>query len=68
LAFTENSTQVDFTFENVEIPENVTNARLAIELSTIASEPTGPFSMVETRSLDDEYTPGVFKVCYLTSP
>ena len=65
LAFTENSTQIDFTAENVEIPPNFTNARLAIELSTLASESAeSQFSMVETRSLDDEYTPGVFKVAY----
>jgi len=68
LAFTENSTQLDFTAENVEIPTNFSNARLAIELSALASEPTeSQFSMVQTRSLDDEYTPGVFKLIEVRS-
>ena len=62
LAFTENSTQVDFVFDRVETKESFTNARLAMELATVVSEPENQFTLNVSQSLDDEYTPGVFKV------
>lgn len=66
LMFTENSTQLDLIFENVET-EQFANARLGVELITIASEPNNPFSSSISHSLDDEYTPGVFKVWFILS-
>lgn len=62
LAFTENSTQIDFIFDRLETKESFTNARLAIELATVVSEPNSRFTLNVSQSLDDEYTPGVFKV------
>lgn len=62
LAFTENSTQIDFVFDHLEISESSSNARLAIELATVVSEPNSRFTLNVSQSLDDEYTPGVFKV------
>ncbi|XP_046441974.1 glycosylated lysosomal membrane protein A-like [Daphnia pulex] len=62
LAFTENSTQVDFVFDHVETKESFTNARLAMELAAVVSEPDSRFTLNVSQSLDDEYTPGVFKL------
>lgn len=62
LAFTENSTQIDFIFDRLETKESFTNARLAIELATVVSEPNSRFTLNVSQSLDDEYTPGVFKL------
>lgn len=61
LAFTENSTQVDFVFDHLEMVY-VPNARLAVEIATLVSEPNSQFTLNVSQSLDDEYTPGVFKV------
>ena len=60
--FTENSTQLDIVFDDVETRELFPNARLGAELVTVALEPKHPFSLSVSHSLDDEYTPGVFKV------
>lgn len=62
LAYTENSTQLDFIFDHLEFDANFSNLRIAMEMSTIASERDNFFSLDVSRSLDDEYTPGVFKV------
>ena len=62
LAFTENSTQVDFVFDHVETKKMFSNARLAMELAVVVSEPDNRFTLNVSQSLDDEYTPGVFKV------
>lgn len=62
LAFTENSTQLDLVFDNVLTGHSFPNHRLAVEIATIVSEPGSRFSVNVSRSLDDEYTPGVFKV------
>jgi len=60
--FTENSTQLDLIFEHVKVEKQFTNVRIGVELVTIASEPSNSFSSSISHSLDDEYTPGVFKV------
>ena len=53
---------MDFVFDHVEAKNSFTNARLAMELATIVSEPENRFTVNVSKSLDDEYTPGVFKV------
>jgi len=65
--FTENSTQLDIVFDDVETRELFPNARLGAELVTVALEPKHPFSLSVSHSLDDEYTPGVFKLIEIRS-
>jgi Lysosomal transcription factor, NCU-G1 len=60
--YTENTTQVDVVFDQVPSKHSYNNARLAMEIVTMVTEPSANFSMEISRSLDDEYTPGVFKV------
>ena len=67
LMHTENATQVDVVLGGVPNPAAFANGRLALELVTAVREPpaSGNFSLTVSRSLDDEYTPGVFKVSRL---
>jgi len=67
LMFTENSTQLDLIFEHVKVEKQFTNVRIGVELVTIASEPSNSFSSSISHSLDDEYTPGVFKLVEIKS-
>lgn len=70
LMHTENATQVDVVLGGVPNPAAFANGRLALELVTAVSEPpaSGNFSLTVSRSLDDEYTPGVFKLMEFDSP
>jgi len=67
LMFSENSTQIDLIFKHVETDEHFANARLGVELATTALEPNSPFTSSISHSLDDEYTPGVFKLVEIRS-
>ncbi len=57
---------MDFVFDHLKAKNNFTNARLAIELATVVSEPESQFTLNVSQSLDDEYTPGVFKVAIIS--
>ena len=62
LQFNENITQFDFTIDH--LTTNLSMSRFAIE-AVMVSEGQTSMKIDETRSIDDEYSPGVFKVPYL---
>lgn len=63
LQYSENITQFDFTLHNVWT--NLSASRFALEVMMIGQDKEG-MEMDKTRSIDDEYSPGVFvvSICY----
>ena len=59
LQFNENITQFDLTVDNLWT--NFSMSRFALEGIMVSNGKTG-MKIDETRSIDDEYSPGVFKV------
>ncbi|XP_076173147.1 glycosylated lysosomal membrane protein [Ptiloglossa arizonensis] len=60
---TENSTQVDIILDNVETNKSFSNSRFAIELLVVGEEnPDIPMFINLKKSLDDEYSPGIFEI------
>ena len=64
LQFNENITQFDLTIDHLWT--NLSMSRYAVELIMVGEGKTG-MKIDETRSIDDEYSPGVFKVIHLNS-
>lgn len=63
---TENSTQVDIILDNVETNKSFSNSRFAIELLVVGEEnPDIPMFINLKKSLDDEYSPGIFEVIFI---
>ena len=60
LMFTANNTQFDFVLDKYTPKFN--RSRFALEMSVIANYSSKPMEMDETHSIDDEYSPGVFRV------
>ena len=58
--FTLNSTVFDITIDNFTY-RDVGNGRIALELILINGQPVGRNSTRETSTVDDEYTPSVFR-------
>lgn len=66
---TENSTQVDFVFDNIQMNETFSNSRFAIELLIVGGgNPDKLMIMDRKKSVDDEHTPGLFEVIEVRTP
>ncbi|XP_041367916.1 glycosylated lysosomal membrane protein B-like [Gigantopelta aegis] len=61
LEFSENSTQFDLTIDNMK--PCCTRSRFALEVAMLTDPlDKAGFKMEETKSIDDEYSPGVFRM------
>ncbi|XP_062580068.1 glycosylated lysosomal membrane protein-like [Saccostrea cucullata] len=69
LQYDAESTQIDFTLQDIDTG-NSSSARWGLEAVLIGQDSTDkPMSIVTKKSVDDEYTPGVFQVSnWLTRP
>ena len=56
---TENSAQIDFTLQNIDA---FSSARWVLEAVFLSSDKTNRMGIDKSKSIDDEYTPGVFTV------
>ncbi|KAK2588272.1 hypothetical protein KPH14_004295 [Odynerus spinipes] len=66
---TENSTQVDFIFDNIQTNETFSNSRFAIELLMVGDGNPDRILVIDPKkSLDDEHTPGIFEVIEVRVP
>ncbi|XP_046332564.1 glycosylated lysosomal membrane protein-like [Haliotis rufescens] len=63
LLYNENVTQFDFTLDN--FMPSFSMSRFAVELAIISQSKKEDMSIEETKSIDDEYTPGVFRITNL---
>lgn len=64
-----NVTQMDIEFVNLTVNASIGSPRIAMELVLIANETsTRPFTISERKTLDDEHTPGTFKLIDIVSP
>ncbi|XP_038073610.1 glycosylated lysosomal membrane protein A-like [Patiria miniata] len=71
LQYTENSTQLDVTMQNVMnmIYTNYTNARFALEMVVVGRDnKSGTVNIKEDTSIDDQYTPGTFSTLNVRLP
>lgn len=60
LMYTANNTQMDFVLDKY-VPK-FNKSRFALEMTIIANHSSKSMEVDETESIDDEYTPGVFRV------
>lgn len=61
-----NVTQMDIEFVNLTA---INSSRIAIEMALIANETkTRPFTISVRKTLNDEHTPGTFKLIDIVSP
>lgn len=59
----ENATQIEFIFDNLETNSTFGRSRFAIELVMVSeSTPNVTMAIDSKKSLDDEHTPGIFEV------
>ncbi|XP_076682498.1 glycosylated lysosomal membrane protein isoform X2 [Andrena cerasifolii] len=66
---TENSTQVDITFDNMQTNRSFSHSRFAIELLVVGEgNPSIPMFVNPRKSIDDEHTPGIFEVVEVRTP
>lgn len=66
---TENSTQVDITFDNMQTNKSFSHSRFAIELLVVGEgNPSIPMFVNPRKSIDDEHTPGIFEVIFTERP
>lgn len=65
-----NVTQIDFEFMDlISSNHSFPSTRLAAEFVLVADESKKqPFQVSERKRLDDEHTPGIFKLIDITSP
>uniref|UniRef100_A0A1B0CDC9 Secreted protein n=3 Tax=Lutzomyia longipalpis TaxID=7200 RepID=A0A1B0CDC9_LUTLO len=69
LMHTENSTQIDLVLDTVQTNDSFPQPRFAIEVVLVAMEPKKDnYTVVVKKSLDDEFTPGIFKIVNVASP
>ncbi|CAC5378242.1 unnamed protein product [Mytilus coruscus] len=62
LQYTEDTSQFDFTLKNIDTG-NMSLSRFALESVLFSTDSAGgDMKFDETKSIDDEYTPGVFKI------
>lgn len=65
----ENSTQVDLSIENFETNKTFGNSRFAVEVLLVSDgKPDATISIDVTKNINDENTPGVFKVMEIKTP
>lgn len=72
LLHTENATEIDLILKDIRVEHDFTCPRMAVEVTLIAMEderdkPKGNFSLNIRRSVDDEFTPGIFELINLSS-
>lgn len=68
LLHTENSTEIDLILKDLRIQPNVSCTRLALGVTAVSmADPKGNFSLNTRRSVDDEFTPGIFDLINLSS-
>lgn len=69
LFHTENSTEVDFVLKDLRVARNFSCPRIALGLTMLSLDevPNGNFSINVRRSLDDEFTPGIFELINVAS-
>ncbi|XP_064620459.1 glycosylated lysosomal membrane protein B-like [Lineus longissimus] len=61
LLFNDNMTMFDFTIDHMK--PSYTNSRFALEMIMVTSDkPDDKMTVITKKSLDDEYTPGIFKI------
>ena len=60
LIYNANNTQFNFALDNFVPTFN--KSRFALEMSVVANKSSHDMSVEETKSIDDEYSPGVFRV------
>lgn len=65
-----NVTQMDIEFVNLTVVNaSFGSPRIAMEMALIANETTTrPFIISERKTINDEYTPGTFKLIDIVSP
>ncbi|XP_059610841.1 glycosylated lysosomal membrane protein B-like [Phlebotomus argentipes] len=69
LMHTENSTQIDLILDSILTNETFPQPRFAIEVVLVAMESRKDnYTVVVRKSLDDEFTPGIFKIVNVASP
>lgn len=65
----ENSTQVDFIINHFRGNSSFEKSRFGLELMIVSMGNPSSTMMIDTKkSLDDEYTPGIFEVMFLLYP
>lgn len=69
LLHTENATEVDFILKDLRVGRNYSCARIALGVTLLSLDevPNGNFSINVRRSLDDEFTPGIFELINVAS-
>lgn len=65
-----NVTQMDIEFVNLtDVNASIASPRIAMEMALIANETTTrPFTISERKTINDEHTPGTFKLIDIVSP
>lgn len=64
-----NVTQIDIEFVNLTANASFDSPRVAAEFVLVANETsTRPFTISERKTVDDEHTPGTFKLIDVVSP
>ncbi|XP_021938342.1 glycosylated lysosomal membrane protein-like isoform X2 [Zootermopsis nevadensis] len=64
-----NSTQVDLVLDKLKTNSSFSNSRFALEVLIASSDKVNSTaSIVSQKSLDDEYSPGVFTLVHLQTP
>lgn len=65
----ENTTQIDLSIDNFETNKTFTNSRFAIELLFVSDgEPDIVIPVNVKKTINDEHTPGIFKLVEINSP
>lgn len=68
LMHTENATQFDLVLDELVVQQNFSCSRFAVELALVSMESHGNFSLAHHKTLDDEFTPGIFEMVNIESP
>lgn len=65
-----NVTQIDMEFVNLTTKAAFASPRIAAEFVLVANETSTaqPFTVSEHKTIDDEHTPGIFKLMDIISP
>ena len=63
LLFTERSAQLDFEMKSLFM-EGWKQPRLALQLMLLSQDNLNNVHIAQTKTIDDEYTPGIFSVLY----
>lgn len=68
LLHTENATEIDLILKDIRVDRNFSCTRMAIGVTVVSmDEARSNYSLSTRRSVDDEFTPGIFEVINLSS-